>query len=128
MKNKTILIVDDDAKIARMFKRRLKKLACEIHVADNGQIGLDMALKLNPDLIIMDIQMPVMDGYTLVRTLRAKNYKGLITACTASVRAQDTEQTYEAGCDFFIAKPIDLQFEKTIEDLLNGNIRELRNS
>lgn len=114
----TILIVDDDERIVRMFKRRLKKLGYDIHVAVNGVQGYDLAMSIQPDMVLTDIQMPIMDGYEMVRKLRKNGYDKLIVACTASVRAQDTESTFEAGCDFFIAKPVGLSFEDTIENLL----------
>lgn len=115
---KTVLIVDDDARVARMLNRRLKKMGFVIHVAVNGKIGVEKAFELLPDIILLDIQMPVMDGYTAVTTLRENGYKGLVVACTASVRAKDTEKTIEKGCDHFIAKPIGKDFEKRIQNLL----------
>ncbi len=120
MKDKTILIVDDDEKIVRMLIRRLKKIGVTIHTAPNGKIGIEKAWDLMPDLILMDIQMPVMDGYTMVKTLRANGYKKLVVACTASVRAKDTQETIAAGCDYFIAKPVGLDFESKIIELLSS--------
>jgi CheY-like chemotaxis protein len=101
-----------------MLRRRLKKLNFDIHVAINGQIGFDKALELQPDLILLDIQMPVMDGYTTITNLRKVGYTGLVVACTASVRAKDTAKTIEKGCNYFIAKPIGKDFEETILGLL----------
>jgi len=118
MENKVILIVDDDERIVRMFIRRLKKISSAIHSAANGKLGLERARSLQPDIILMDIRMPVMDGYEMVKTLRAEGYKKLIVACTASVHAQDTEMTLIAGCDHFIAKPVGTDFEDIIKELL----------
>ena len=115
---KIVLIVDDDERVVRMLIRRLKKMNFSIHVAINGKIGYEKALELQPDIILLDIQMPVMDGYTTITNLRAVGYKGLVVACTASVRAEDTAKTIEKGCDYFISKPIAKDFEKTIERLL----------
>ena len=123
--NKTILIVDDDLGVVKMLIRRLKKMAVSIHTAENGQIGFDKAIELKPDLILLDIQMPIMDGYTTVVKLREVGYTGLIVACTASVRAQDTKKAIEKGCDYFIAKPISRDFEETIQKLLYTDIKEL---
>lgn len=115
---KTVLIVDDDKRVVRMLIRRLKKMGFTIHVAVNGKIGYEKALELEPDLVLLDIQMPVMDGYTTIVNLRAVGYKGLVVACTASVRAKDTAKTIEKGCDYFIAKPIGTDFEETVQKLL----------
>jgi len=118
MENKVVLIVDDDERIVRMFRRRLKKIGLNIHTAANGKLGVKIATELQPDMILMDIRMPVMDGYEMVSTLRAEGYDKLIVACTASVRAQDSEMTIKAGCDYFMAKPVGNDFEDTIQKLL----------
>lgn len=124
--NKVILIVDDDKHVVKMLIRRLKKMSFIIHTAVNGKIGFEKAMELRPDLILLDIQMPVMDGYTTILKLREAKYTGLVVACTASVRAQDTKKAIEKGCDYFIAKPIDRDFEQTIEKLLVTDIGDLR--
>lgn len=118
MESKVILIVDDDERIARMFRRRLKKIGLVIHTAENGKLGLEMATELQPDMVLMDIRMPVMDGYEMVKTLRSRGYQKLIIACTASVRAQDSEKTLIAGCDYFMPKPVGVDFEDIIQKLL----------
>jgi len=118
MENKSILIVDDDQSIVRMFTRRLKKLGLNIHTAENGLIGLKLALELSPDIILADVRMPVMNGLDMVKELRAKGYNKLIVACTASVRVQDKEMTQKAGFDDFIAKPVESNFEDIIQNLI----------
>ncbi len=123
---KVILIVDDDERVVKMLIRRLKKMEFSIHTAANGKIGFEKAIELRPDLILLDIQMPIMDGYTTVTKLREVRYTGLIVACTASVRAQDTKKAIEKGCDYFIAKPIARDFEETIKKLLDENVEDLR--
>lgn len=125
---KVILIVDDDENVVKMLIRRLKKMKFTIHTAVNGKIGFEKALELKPDLILLDIQMPIMDGYTTIVKLREVKYTGLVVACTASVRAQDTKKAIEKGCDYFIAKPIDRDFEETIKRLLDENVKKLSNS
>jgi two-component system cell cycle response regulator DivK len=124
--NKIILIIDDDERVVKMLIRRLKRMKFSIHTAVNGKLGFEKALILQPDLVLLDIQMPIMDGYTTIVKLREVGYTGLVVACTASVRAQDTKKAIEKGCDYFIAKPIDRDFEETIQKLLNKNIEELR--
>ena len=115
-----ILIVDDDRKIIRMLTRRLKKAGYHIHAAENGQIGVDRAIELTPNLVLMDMHMPVMNGYEATRTLRQQGYTGLIVAITASAMADDTQKSIQAGCDYFISKPIDTEFEGRIKELLGG--------
>ena len=116
---KRILIIDDEVKIARMFVRRLTKAGYNTHVSNSGSEGLKLAYELQADLILLDIHMPDMDGYEVIRTLRSNGYRGLVSACSASVSVRDSNMTLEAGCDYFISKPIDLTFEETISDLLS---------
>lgn len=117
---KLILIVDDEARIARMFERRLKKAGYDIAVASNGVNGLRLAQELQPDLVLLDIHMPEMDGYEVIRTLRANQYTGIVAACSASVAVRDSDSTIEAGCDYFISKPVDITFEETITTILSA--------
>jgi len=121
MENKSILIVDDDHPIVRMLSRRLKKLGLKISTAENGLVGLKLALELQPDIVLADVRMPVMNGLDMVRELRTKGYDKLIVACTASVRVQDKEMTKKVGFDDFIAKPVSDNFESIILDLLEKN-------
>lgn len=114
----SVLIVDDDEKIVRMLIRRLKKRGYDIHVAVNGKIGVEKVLELQPDLTLLDMHMPVMNGYEAVRTLREQGYQGLVVALTASAMAHQSPKALEAGCNHFISKPIDPNFEEQIENLM----------
>lgn len=116
---KRILIIDDDKKVARMLSRRIKRMGLDVLVVHNGQEGLEKAFEVEPEMILLDIRMPGMDGYTVARKLRAKGYKGKIIACSASIGAKETQLTTEAGCDEFIAKPIDEKFESKILQLIS---------
>ena len=118
---KTILIVDDDVKIKRMLTRRLKKAGYEIHTAENGKIGVDKALELQPNLTLMDMHMPVMNGYEAVSSLRKMHYTGMVVALTASAMADDIHKSIHAGCDYFISKPIEVDFEEKIRLFLEKN-------
>jgi CheY-like chemotaxis protein len=118
---KKILIVDDDKKIKRMLTRRLKKAGYEIHIAENGKIGIDKALKLHPNLTLMDMHMPVMNGYEAVSILRKMEYTGIIVALTASAMIDDIQKSIKAGCHDFISKPIGVDFEEKIREILEEN-------
>jgi CheY-like chemotaxis protein/nitrogen-specific signal transduction histidine kinase len=108
-----ILLVEDNMfnqmvatdSIADMFPK------AELVIADNGQIAVDKIMAEHFDVVLMDVQMPVMDGYTAARTIRAltdpaKN-KTPIIAMTASVIKSEVDKCYESGMDDFIAKPFD---------------------
>ncbi len=113
-----ILVVEDNLDIQKMLKRKLGKQNWEVHMAENGKVGMEMAWKLTPDLILMDMHMPVMDGHEATRTLRADGYTGKIAALTASVMHQETETALKDGCDHWIAKPIDKNFISLIKEIM----------
>ena len=105
---KHILIVDDEETNIEYFKDLLEVSGYTITVARNGQEGVDMALSQKPDLILMDMQMPVKDGLTATRELREKDgFSDLpIIALTALAMTGDREKTLEAGCTDYISKPV----------------------
>jgi len=77
------LLVDDQLDICKMVEWKLKKTGWNFHFALNGEHGVRVALDLQPDIILTDMNMPVMDGSAAVKALRKKNYDGLIVAFTA---------------------------------------------
>lgn len=117
---KKILLVEDDKAIIKMMRRRMKRAGYEIHVAENGREGLEKVKTVQPDLILMDMHMPEMDGNETTQILRKQGYKGLICAVTASAASKDAAESMKSGCDHFISKPIDYDFEKKIEAILAG--------
>ncbi len=120
--NLIILLVEDQEDIVKMLRRRLRRRMSisndNIVVAHNGQEGLESAFALQPDLILMDMHMPILDGYEATRRLRDEGYTGLIVALTASAMADDEVKTLTAGCDYFIAKPVGIDFEDRIRQIL----------
>lgn len=106
-----LLLVEDEPDIQKIIRLLLRKTNLEIDVASDGQIGCDMALRSKAegkpyDLILMDIQMPGMNGYEAVRRLRANGWRGGIIAITAHATAGDCEQCLASGCDDYIPKPV----------------------
>jgi two-component system, cell cycle response regulator DivK len=113
-----ILVVDDNADIQKMLKRKLAKQDWEVFLGDDGQQAIEMAWEIRPDLILMDMHMPVMDGHEATRTLRAHGYQGKIAALTASVMNKETNEALQDGCDYFIAKPLSKNFIEEIKKML----------
>ncbi len=105
-----ILLVEDNEMNRDMLSRRLTRNGFEIVMAVNGQQGLDLASSENPDLILLDMSLPVMDGWEAARRLKADaaTAKIPVIALTAHAMVQDKEKALAAGCDDFDTKPVEL--------------------
>jgi len=102
-----ILVVEDVPTNQMLAKALLNRMGLEVETANDGNEGMQQALTKEFDLIFMDIQMPNMNGYEATRALRAKGIKTPIVAMTAHAMKGDDQKCIEAGCDGYIAKPID---------------------
>jgi two-component system, sensor histidine kinase and response regulator len=106
-----ILLTEDSPDNQRIISLILSKAGFQVTIAENGQIAFDKAMEaLNNgspyDLILMDMQMPVMDGYEATRQLRSHGYEYPIVALTAHATTDDRKKCMDAGCDYYITKPI----------------------
>jgi CheY-like chemotaxis protein len=106
--DKVILIVEDDISSAFYLKEVLVDTGAELFFASDGHEAIDICEK-NPniDLVLMDIQLPVMDGYVATHEIKKINPDIVVIAQTAYVLPEEKERAYEAGCDDYITKPID---------------------
>ena len=105
-----ILLVEDNEMNRDMLSRRLLRNGFEVVMAVNGQEGVDKTVSEKPDLVLMDMSLPVMDGWEATRQLKANDEtKGIpVIALTAHAMESDREQAMQAGCDDFDTKPIEL--------------------
>ena len=105
-----ILLVEDNEMNRDMLSRRLVRNGHEVSIAVDGQKGIDMALSQLPDLILMDMSLPVIDGWEATRQIRANDATRRIPviALTAHAMAGDREKAMEAGCDDYDTKPIEI--------------------
>ncbi|MEP3478068.1 MAG: ATP-binding protein [Fuerstiella sp.] len=103
-----VLVTDDTPANRRLVSLVLRKAGLIVDEAEHGQHALDCVAKQDYDLLLMDMQMPIMDGFTATRTLRSSGVKTPIFALTANVMQSDRERCEEAGCDDFLTKPIDI--------------------
>jgi two-component system cell cycle response regulator DivK len=106
----TILLVEDNELNRDMLSRRLERRGFTVVIAMDGQEGVDLARAKLPDLILMDMSLPVLDGWTATRALKseAATKKIPIIALTAHAMQGDREKAMEAGCDDYDTKPVDL--------------------
>lgn len=106
-----ILLVEDDEMNRDMLSRRLMKRDYEVVIATDGQQGVDMARSEGPDIVLMDMSLPIMDGWTATRTLKGDpGTAGIpVIALTAHAMSGDEDKAREAGCDDFDTKPVELK-------------------
>lgn len=119
----TVLVVDDVEDNRYLVKRLLEKRGAQVLMAENGAQSLEM-VKAHPeiDIILMDIQMPVLDGYEATKALRKMDYKLPIIALTANAMSEDRNNCLKAGCDDYLAKPINTSdLVRKLHHLLNSS-------
>ncbi len=104
-----ILLVEDHEELWDFLSRRLRRRGYEVALAHDGQQGLDMARTERPDVILLDMNLPVMDGWTAVKALRAapETARIPVIALTAHAMSGDRGRVLEAGCDDYHPKPVD---------------------
>ena len=122
-----ILLVEDNELNRDMLSRRLERRGYEIKMAVDGAQGVNMAAELRPALILMDLSLPVMDGWEAIRRLKANPETAAIPiiALTAHARAEDEKTARDAGADDFDTKPVDLsrlvgKMEQLLTPLASG--------
>jgi two-component system, cell cycle response regulator DivK len=105
-----ILLVEDNEMNRDMLSRRLERRGYEVVIAVDGQQGVDLAQSTQPDLILMDMSLPILDGWEATRQLKASPAtQGIpVIALTAHAMADDREKALEAGCDDYDTKPVEL--------------------
>ncbi len=106
-----ILIADDNPTNVELLEAYLSEIACEIAVATDGRDTLDKVAEFQPDLILLDMQLPVMEGHDVARALRRmeRYYDVPIIAITAYDMASVRWQSLQAGCTVFLNKPINTE-------------------
>lgn len=114
-----ILLVEDNEMNRDMLSRRLMRKGFEVEMAVNGQEGVDMASSYVPAVILMDMSLPVLDGWEATRKLKenADTASIPVIALTAHAMADDREKALAAGCDDYDTKPID--FPRLLEKINN---------
>ncbi len=120
-----ILLAEDSLDNQYYVEKFLSKNGAIVTVADNGNEAIEKCTKEQYDVILMDIEMPVMDGYEATRKLRQLGYKMPILALTAHAMAEERGKTREAGCDGHLTKPIDThQLLSALESVLKTSLKK----
>ena len=118
-----ILLVEDNEMNRDMLSRRLERKGYQVVLAVDGQSGVEMAQTQAPDLVLMDMSLPVLDGWEATRCLKADAATQHIPviALTAHAMSSDREKALEAGCDDYDTKPVEMpRLLGKIEALLSG--------
>ena len=111
-----VLVAEDNLANQFLVRKLLEKHGLNVTIAEDGQQAVEAVEQESYDMIFMDVQMPVMNGYEATRALRAANINIPIVALTASVMVEDRKRCIESGCDDYLAKPID---RADLQEMLN---------
>ena len=102
-----VLLAEDGIDNQQLIELLLHQAGATVEIVENGRLAVEKALSRSFDVVLMDVQMPEMDGHQATRILREQGYRGPILALTAHAMASDREQCLAAGCDAHLTKPID---------------------
>lgn len=122
MAKKKILVVEDNEKNMRLMKMALRAKGYHTIEANDGEQGLEMTFQEKPDLIVMDMQLPKMNGLEVTRHVKEKlDFEHIpIIALTAYAMEGDREKFLQSGCDDYLAKPIDIrEFLNMVERMIS---------
>lgn len=101
-----ILVADDEATSHNIISYYLEQLNCDVTVVEDGKQALQAAAETKYDLVLLDLDMPVMDGYQALSELRSRDYEGFIAAVTSRTRPEDESKCRDAGFNRYVAKPV----------------------
>jgi CheY-like chemotaxis protein len=116
----TLLIVDDDAAARLIYSEYLRLQGWVVFTAADGRAALDKATGLRPDVVVLDLTMPRVDGWTVLKYMRESSWTDAIPVVVVTGSAEAREDAFEAGCDAFLSKPCP---PETLERQLRGLFR-----
>lgn len=104
-----ILVAEDTPDNQFLITKLLTRRGARVRIAENGRVAVDEALAKDYDIIIMDVQMPQLDGHSATRELRARGYEGSIVALSAHAMKEDRALSLAVGCNEHLTKPVDVK-------------------
>ncbi len=119
---KKILVIDDDSVLVKMADSRLKANGYDVMSTTDAASGLEMAIKGNPDLIILDVMMPIINGYNMCSLLKSEEKTKAIPIIMLTARSKETDKAIgrEVGANAYMTKPFKMEeLLSKIEELLN---------
>lgn len=122
--NKVVLVVDDSIETQRFLSRILSSLGVEVHCAANGEEAIRVFERAIPDVVLMDLQMPTLNGFDATFAMRAAGFKEPIIAVTADSRQETKTECLRNGFNGFIPKPVD---RKYLSEMLHFSVSDRRN-
>jgi CheY-like chemotaxis protein len=108
-KTESVLVVDDEPMIVRLLSQFLTLRGYQVRTAENGRAALDLVEQSPPDLLVLDLYMPVLNGVELLRELKTRGYQGAVVVLTGSHDQDLLQQTLELGSVDVLGKPVDLE-------------------
>lgn len=120
-----VVVADDDPDIVEILKLNLTAVGYQVLVASDGESARDLVLRAKPDLVVLDVMMPKMDGFEVLAAIRARPQTRDIPVVMLTARSGDKDvwQGWESGADYYITKPFDLEELLRFIDYLHVNGR-----
>ena len=113
---KTVLLTDDNPDMIELVALILSKSGYELMTAAGGEEAIKICLESLPDLVLMDLKMPDIDGFTAIKSLREKGFKNPIVVLTSSESEEDKKRAFDVGCDRYLLKSLEItDLEPTID-------------
>ncbi|MGH2724243.1 MAG: response regulator transcription factor [Actinomycetota bacterium] len=100
-----VLVVEDDPTVREVLSTLLGFEGCEVELAEDGESGLEVADRMRPDVVLLDIMMPGLDGFDVCRTLKAEPHPPKVVMVTAKTSEEDEREGQAAGADAYLRKP-----------------------
>lgn len=113
---KTVLLTDDNEDMIELVKLVLANAGYNLITAKDGNEAVDICLTQSPDLVLMDLRMPELDGFSATKLLREKGFTSPIVVLTASESEEDRHKAEQAGCDGYILKTLDMNGVESMID------------